>query len=201
LTDLPDGGIRAGREAAPRHQGRVIPLLERGLRPAVERARVYQTPTRAPHFPSTCSPALLGLTVNATQLYAVDSLAMMRQDGLAHAKHGDSRTFQAKATARHRLRADDFVFRLSVKNYNDLRRDVRTPRLLIVVLLPTSEEEWLVHSEEELQLRHCGYWFSLAGWPPTTNAATISVNIPRTQVFDTAQLRALMGRANREEPL
>jgi hypothetical protein len=109
--------------------------------------------------------------------------------------------FQAKATARHRLRADDFVFRLSVKNYNDLRRDVRTPRLLIVVLLPTSEEEWLVHSEEELQLRHCGYWFSLAGWPPTTNAATISVNIPRTQVFDTAQLRALMGRANREEPL
>ena len=55
------------------------------------------------------------------------------------------------------------VFPLSLKNYDDLRSDSWAPRLLIVVLLPTEEEEWLVHSEDELRMRHCGYWLSLAG--------------------------------------
>jgi hypothetical protein len=109
--------------------------------------------------------------------------------------------FQAKATSRDVLRADALVFPLSIKNYNDLRLVTRTPRLLIVVLLPTNEKDWLVHSEDELRMRHCGYWLSLVDLPATTNTTSISVNIPRTQVFDTAQLRALMGRANREEPL
>jgi hypothetical protein len=109
--------------------------------------------------------------------------------------------FQAKATSASVLRLDHLVFPLSRKNYDDLRADVRVPRLLIVVMLPAREEEWLTHSEEELRLRHCGYWLSLAGWPATTNVATISVNIPRAQVFNTAQLRALMGRADRREPL
>lgn len=109
--------------------------------------------------------------------------------------------FQAKATSVAVLHPSHLAFPLPRKNYDDLRADVRVPRLLIVVLLPASEEEWLVQSEEELRLRRCGYWLSLAGWPATTNAATVSVNIPRTQMFDTAQLRALMGRAERREPL
>ena len=109
--------------------------------------------------------------------------------------------FQAKATARDVLRADNLVFPLPLKNYDDLRADTWAPRLLIVVLLPTNVEEWLVHSEDELRLRHCGYWFSLKGMPATTNTSTVSVNIPRAQVFDTAQLRVLMGRADRGEPL
>jgi hypothetical protein len=109
--------------------------------------------------------------------------------------------FQAKATSATVLQPSALVFPLSRKNYDDLRADVRVPRILIVVLLPASEEEWLVHSEEELRLRRCGYWLSLAGSPATTNVATISVSIPRAQVFTTAQLRALMGRADRREPL
>jgi hypothetical protein len=72
---------------------------------------------------------------------------------------------------------------------------------LIVVFLPKDDVEWLTHSEEELRMRRCGYWVSLAGQPDTTNRRTVSVRIPRSQVFDTAQLRALMGRANRGEPL
>ena len=43
--------------------------------------------------------------------------------------------------------------------------------------------------------------FSLAGQPNTTNTRTVTVRIPRSQVFDTAQLRELMGRANRGELL
>ena len=52
-----------------------------------------------------------------------------------------------------------------------------------------------------VRLRRCGYWLSLAGWPGTANTSTVTVTIPRTQVLDTAQLRALMERADREEAL
>ena len=110
--------------------------------------------------------------------------------------------FQAKATARDIQRGDTLRFPLSIKNYDDLRvDDAMVPRLLIVVVLPAREEDWLMHTEEELRLRCCGYWLSLAGRPATTNTSTVSVTIPRTQVLDTAQLRALIARANRGEPL
>ncbi len=109
--------------------------------------------------------------------------------------------FQAKATAGNVLRANHLAFRLRVKNYNDLRIDAILPRLLIVVLLPANIEDWLAHSEDELRMRCCGYWLSLASQPSTMNKTTVSVNIPRSQVFDSAQLRELMRRADREEPL
>lgn len=109
--------------------------------------------------------------------------------------------FQAKATTRNVGRGADISFPLPVKNYNDLRADLFGPRLLFVVFLPTDNAEWLAHSEEELRMRHCGYWVSLSGQSDTTNRRTVSVRIPRSQVFDTAQLREIMGRANRGEPL
>ena len=86
--------------------------------------------------------------------------------------------------------------------YDDLRvNNAMAPRLLIVVVLPAREEDWLVHTEEDLRLRRSGYWHSLAGRPATSNTSSVSVTIPRTQVLDTTQLRALMDRANRGEPL
>jgi hypothetical protein len=109
--------------------------------------------------------------------------------------------FQAKSTTRDVLRAGELVFRLSPKNYDDLRRDVSTPRILIVVVLPPDDRDWLAHSEDELRMRHCGYWLSLTGWPVTMNRYAVTVRIPRSQVFDTVQLRALMDRANRGEAL
>src|SRR5688500_12997808 len=91
--------------------------------------------------------------------------------------------FQAKATTQNVGRGTDIRFPLPVKNYNDLRANVLWPRFLIVVFLPADEVEWLAHSEEELRMRHCGYWVSLAGQPDTTNRRTVSVRIPRSQVF------------------
>lgn len=79
--------------------------------------------------------------------------------------------------------------------------DVIVPRLLIVVLLPESESQWLCHSEQELQLRHCGYWLSLLEYTETENTNNITVTIPRTQTFNSEQLTQLMDRANRGEPL
>jgi len=93
------------------------------------------------------------------------------------------------------------AFPLPLKNYNDLRADTVIPRLLIVVVLPQQHEEWLAQSEDELRLRRCGYFFSLFGQSETDNATSVTVHLARTGVFTSEQLRALMGRAERGEPL
>ena len=216
----------------------------------MERARVYQTLTEAPHLPFTHG-GFVGFVPDRSRFMRYDACrddgvgtdaggATPRSSGVcpimeesnqtehfslayiravaAHASYqvserppsdkdsidGDliSRegrqpqiAFQAKATSRDVLRGDRLVFPLSLKSSNDLRLDTWTPRLLM--LLPTREEEWLVHSEDELRLRHCGYWLSLPGIPATANTSTVSVSIPRAQVCDTVQLRALMGHPDR----
>ncbi len=103
--------------------------------------------------------------------------------------------FQAKATARGIIGDETLAFPLSVKNYDDLRADVLIPRLLIVVVLPANEDDWLEHSEEELRLRHCGYWTSLASAPERENTTTVTVQIPRHQRFDSDAVQALMAKA------
>lgn len=109
--------------------------------------------------------------------------------------------FQAKATSRNVLRGTHLTFRLKLKNYDDLRAVSLWPLILLVVILPPEDADWLVHGEDELRMRRCGYWLSLAGQPATMNRHAVSVRIPRSQVFDTAQLRELMGRVSRGEPL
>ena len=44
--------------------------------------------------------------------------------------------FQAKAVTRLALRDGGIHFPLPIKNYDDLRADTRTPRILIVLLMP-----------------------------------------------------------------
>lgn len=56
--------------------------------------------------------------------------------------------FQAKATAQDILRESHLAFPLPVKNYNDLRADTRTPRILIVVLIPGDSSKWLSQSHD-----------------------------------------------------
>jgi hypothetical protein len=49
--------------------------------------------------------------------------------------------------------------------------------------MPEDEALWLDQSPEELTLRHCAYWLSLKGYPPTPNTTTVRVSIPLANVF------------------
>ncbi len=109
--------------------------------------------------------------------------------------------FQAKATSRDLIRGERVAFPLSIKNYDDLRADVQTPRILIVVLMPDNETEWLAQTDAELCLRCCGYWLSLANRPAEVNSDNVTVHIPLANVFSSSQLADLMGKAERGETL
>ena len=109
--------------------------------------------------------------------------------------------FQAKATSQHTLRDDGIHFPLPAKNYNDLRAETRTPRILIVLLVPPDVNDWLTQNAEELCLRRCAYWLSLEGRGAVPNRESVTVTVPAANVFDRAQLDGLMNRANEGNPL
>jgi len=88
-----------------------------------------------------------------------------------------------------------YRFSLKIKNYNDLRVETLVPRILVVLVLPKSEDKWLTVTAEELILRRCAYWRSLAGAPETMNRNSVAVSVPVGNRFDIHALRSLLDRA------
>lgn len=102
---------------------------------------------------------------------------------------------QLKCTAAEPPAARTFTFAISSKNYNDLRlENLVVPRILVILLVPRDPSEWLVQTEQELSLRRCSYWVSLRGMADKPNSTSVSVAIPRDQIFSPEGLRAIMKR-------
>jgi hypothetical protein len=109
---------------------------------------------------------------------------------------------QLKCTGAQPIRAEHIVYPLELKNYDDLRPDdLIVPRILVVVLVPPDESEWLRQTEEELSLRRCAYWRSLCGMGESRALVKVSIRLPRRNLFSVEGLQALMRRAGRKEPL
>ena len=85
-----------------------------------------------------------------------------------------------------------FRFPLKKRNYNLLCMEVQTPRLLIVLDLPSDKEQWMTVTADELVLRHRAYWLNLRGHEETTNQSSITVQIPEKNLFHVENLRDLM---------
>ncbi len=85
-----------------------------------------------------------------------------------------------------------FRFPLHRRNYDLLRIDTQTPRLLMVLDLPRDENLWMTITADELVLRHRAYWLNLKGRPETANLESITVRIPEQNLFDVENLRMLM---------
>jgi hypothetical protein len=74
--------------------------------------------------------------------------------------------------------------------------DFLVPRILVVVLVPPNPSDWLRQSDEELAMRHCGYWVSLRSSPMVSNQQTVTVYIPRTQQLTPAALQQMLQRVS-----
>jgi Domain of unknown function (DUF4365) len=109
---------------------------------------------------------------------------------------------QVKCTSAQSVKGEHLVYALKRKNYDDLRLiDPIVPRILVVVLVPRKESEWLRQSEQELVLRRCAYWTSLRGMEATTNRGGVTIRLPRANVFSVEGLRELMRQAAGKEPI
>lgn len=122
-------------------------------------------------------------------------------DGILMARGGRRLEFQAKATTRNLLHGQHLRFPLPIKNYDDLRADTQLPRILIVLLMPSGQPEWLQQTSDELCLRHCAYWKSLEGCPESPNTYSVTVHIPIANIFSGGQLIDLMTKVERGDAL
>lgn len=109
---------------------------------------------------------------------------------------------QAKSSAAATIENGWLVHDLEVKNYNDLCEPaVGSARILVLLLLPQDEGEWIGFSEESLILRRCSYWLSLKGSAPSENLSTVRIRIPTTNTFSVEALAELMRRVREGENL
>ena len=109
---------------------------------------------------------------------------------------------QLKATIKSpTIVGDSLSYSLTgINRYNDLRTDtVSTPRILVVLFLPSDEKEWLHHTDDALLLRKCAYWVSLRGAVPSNNATAQTVYFPKNQKFDLDGLTNILTRVSKND--
>lgn len=145
-----------------------------------------------------------GLTCSLRDFdYGIDlTLHDIRRRDRRHMESGFKLDVQAKSTTMRNLKADEVVYDLDVKNYEDLRDpQVGCPRILVLLVLPEDEAQWSEQTEEHLLLRRAAYWISLKGREPTNNQKTVPVLLPRANLFSVQALQSLMDKVRRGEPL
>ncbi len=127
-----------------------------------------------------------------------DSVDLRIQAGGAHRPALD---LQLKATASiGEPRDGSLSFQLSIKNYDDLRIETQTPRLLVVLELPHDESRWMSVTMDELILRRRAYWLNLQrNHKEITDQKTVTVHIPEQNVLSVEVLQRLMEQSRAGE--
>ena len=90
---------------------------------------------------------------------------------------------QLKCTAEPLPAKGDLKFPLKLKNYEDLARPTIMPRILVVLFVPEDCENWMEISPERAILKHAAWWLSLEGAADTDNGTSVTLTIPRTNLF------------------
>jgi len=106
---------------------------------------------------------------------------------------------QLKATKNWTVTDGEIKFTLKIKNYNDLRAKCLVPRILVVMCLPPTEDEWINHDANNLILKKCAYWMSLLGYPDIPNGTSIDVKIPEANLFSHTTLIDILTKISKEE--
>lgn len=129
--------------------------------------------------------------------YGID--LCLREIALVNGLHQDTSVqldLQLRATTRVSMTETALVYDLEVNTYNKLRIiPAGSPRILIVLVLPEEESEWLSQSLDRLAIRHCAYWLSLEGAPPSSASRSVRVTIPLENIFSPESVRTLLQQA------
>ncbi|CAM5719494.1 hypothetical protein SVIOM342S_07331 [Streptomyces violaceorubidus] len=110
---------------------------------------------------------------------------------------------QLKATYQTAPSPPGRFFSFTLDN-DHLAKLARTPvsvhKILVVMIVPRSRDQWLRAGHDRLDLRHCCYWTNLAGHPVTGRRRT-TVRIPTARIFDDRALCEIMTRVGTEETM
>jgi hypothetical protein len=91
--------------------------------------------------------------------------------------------FQMKASTEVSVKKNHITYNLDAKTYNKLVQRACDPAMLILLILPKEQEQWVSLSKDEMILRKCCYWHFLVDLPPSPNSQTVSIKIPINNVL------------------
>ncbi len=133
--------------------------------------------------------------------YGIDvCLRSVRLRGRRHTDAGGQLDVQLKSTTHATLTETHVVYDLDVKAHDDLREEGdNCPRILVLLVLPKDDADWLAQSEDELAWRRCAYWFSLRGAEATPATTTVRISIPRENVFSVETVQTMLARLRGRE--
>ncbi|WP_181704489.1 DUF4365 domain-containing protein [Chthonobacter rhizosphaerae] len=119
-------------------------------------------------------------------------------------QNGHPIVFQIKSTTKWTLTESDVVYDLDARAHVALtsREPSEPMAILILLCLPQDDNLWYRLTEKALFLRNCCFWMAF-NEPPTQNASSIRIRIPRSNILDPQALRALLTKARAqalEEP-
>lgn len=96
------------------------------------------------------------------------------------------------SSTRYTEYSDHYSYRLKKKNYDDLRRLATVKAYLFLLILPSEEDKWVVHSIEELIIRKCMFWLDLDGFPDKETDSDVTIRIPKDNVVSPEKLEELL---------
>lgn len=103
---------------------------------------------------------------------------------------------QLKCTSQQLVNGPVLKFRLSRKNYDDLRgEDLVCPRYLVVLVVPDDHTNWIEHLDDCMKVRNACYWVSIRHHPASLQESE-TVDVPLTQRLTAMQLRTLIDHAS-----
>lgn len=94
---------------------------------------------------------------------------------------------QLKCTQSQFSKDGNIHYQLPKKNYDDLRKRSASPRILVVLQIPSDYKKWLKQGQNFLLLRNCAYWASIKKLENSENKASVTVHISKNNMF-TSQL-------------
>lgn len=94
---------------------------------------------------------------------------------------------------------DKIIYKLKVKNFNDLCTRCTTPIILGLLVLPEDENVWVKWSEKELLINGCMYWAEFSNESPSENKNTVTVSIDKKNLINKDTLLEILEKIAKEE--
>lgn len=105
---------------------------------------------------------------------------------------------QIKASHAFSKKNGSIIYDLEADAYNRLVRHKGGLIVLVLFCLPKIPDDRIYLTENCLELRNCCYWYYISG-EETGNKSSITLNIPRNQVFDPVACTIMMNSVKTDD--
>ena len=116
--------------------------------------------------------------------YGIDGhFSMIRQTDSGDLFEDGKLEFQMKASTEVTVRKKYITYKLDAKTHRKLIQRACEPAMLILLVLPKEQDQWLTLNQDAMIVQKCCYWHFLVGESPTKNSSKKTIHFPIDNVL------------------